>query len=105
MIPYVLRRWDEPHLFDAMCALFASNGNAPGNRYGTVFVRKDEYEYFFKAPTELLVFSKGFGSYTSLEDAALDVYNGMVDAYRAEQAEDIAAYDPAFGGRPYCTVL
>lgn len=101
---YVLRRWDEPHLFDALCGLFVSAGTGDG-RYGTVFVRRDEYEYFFKTPTEMLVFSKGFGSFTALEDAAMSAYNTVVDAYNFSQAEDIASYDPAFGGRPHCTVL
>lgn len=104
MAPYVLRRWDEPHLFDALCELFASSGYGDG-RYGTVFVRHEEYEYFFKTPTEMLVFSKGFGSFTALEDAALNAYNKIADEYYSEQARDIAAYDPSFGGRPHCTVL
>lgn len=102
MAPCVLRRWDEPHLFDALCALFAS---VPGNddRYGTVAARGTTYEYFFKTRVEMLVFVRGSGSYADLEEAALEAYDA--DPVRDERARDLAAFDPSFGGRPHCRVL
>lgn len=102
MAPYALRRWDEPHLFDALCALFSTH---PGNddRYGTVAALGIEYEYFFKTPVHVLVLVRGSGSYADLEDAALKAYR--VDPVRDEQARDLASFDPSFGGRPHGCVL
>jgi hypothetical protein len=104
MAPYALQRSDEPHLFDALCALFVTRGISDG-RYGVVTIRSTTYDFFFKTPTHVLVYLRNFGTYAELEDAALELYNDIVDPYRAREAEDIASYDPAFGGRPYCTAL
>lgn len=102
MAPYALRRWDEPHLFDALCALFATfAGN--DDLYGTVVAREARYEYFFKTPVHVLVSVVGSGSYADLEDVALDAYRA--DPRREEQARRLAAFDPSFGGRPHCRAL
>ena len=74
MAPYTLRRSDEPYLFDAMCALFEAKGISDG-RYGVVTIRGVAYDFFFKTPTHVLVIIRNTGTYTELEDAALDMFN------------------------------
>lgn len=104
MAPYSLRRWDEPHLFDALCALFATRGETNGP-YGIVTARGASYDFMFKTPTHVLVIIRDVGTYADLEDTALELYNDIVDPVSAYEADDIASYDPAFGGQSCRSIL
>ncbi len=109
MAPYVLRRWDEPHLFDALCALIAAKGDVYG-RYGAVTVARTAFgpatfDVYFPRQTELVASVRGAGSYADLEHEALMHYDELVEPTRLDLAEQLAAYDPAMAGRACRTVL
>ena len=103
MAPYVLRRWDEPHLFDAMCALLLTRGTHSGE-YGLVEIGGATYHTYFPCPTELMV-SGSDAIYSDLEHEALMHYNELVEPSRFEAADELAACDPAMSGRPCWDVL
>lgn len=96
MAPYILKRWDEPHLFDALCALLLSRGIHSGE-YGLVEVCGTTFHTYFPCPTELVI-SAFDAVYSDLEHEALMQYNELVDPEHLETAESIAACDPAMSG-------
>ena len=110
MAPYTLRRWDEPHLFDALVNYFRATSSFVGDEYGDAYVPSGNPD----VPDHVMFgFSDSFttlrmvtnGSYWTVEDEALKWYNEHVDPCHAAQAEAECAEDPSFAGRPYWTVL
>lgn len=109
MAPYILRRWDEPHLFDALCALLAADGDVHG-QYGTISIDRTvfglvTFDVYFPRPTELVASVRGVGSYADFEHEALMRYEDLADPARLGLAEQIAACDPAMAGRGCRVVL
>lgn len=104
MIPLTLCRWDEPHLFDALCWMFADREAFIGDGYGELRVNGDHFTFGFPVPTELKI-STHEGSYWAIEHEALAAYNQVVDPDRAAEAQQISDDDPSYGGRPYWDVL
>ena len=92
MAPYTLRRWDEPHLFDALATYFRATSSFVGDEYGDAYVPSGNPD----APDHVVFgFSDSFttlrmvtnGSYWTVEDEALKWYNEHVDPCHAAQAE------------------
>jgi hypothetical protein len=104
MIPLTLCRRDEPHLFDALCWMFADRGAFVGDGYGELCVDGHHFTFGFPVPTELKISTHG-GSYWAIEHEALAAYNEVVDPDRAAAAQQISDDDPSYGGRPYWDVL
>lgn len=103
MLPMILRRWDEPHLFDAICWLFEDRKAYIGDAYGELDIGDEHFAFGFPSPTTLKIGTHG--SYATIEHEALTHYNRVVDPDRAESAQAISDDDPSFGGRPYWDVL
>lgn len=104
MLPMTLNRWDEPHLFDALCWMFMDRGAFAGDGYGEIDIGGEHFTFGFPTPTELKIGTHD-GSYWTIEHEALAAYNPVVDPDRAAKAQKISDDDPSYGGRPYWDVL